>query len=70
MIVCFDVLRIVLMMDREERSVICTFSANLSSQNSVLGITTAFSKGRQTGATAAGPEGQQKVNRSKESDRL
>lgn len=40
--------RIVLMMDREERSVICTYSTNLSSQNSAFGIATAFSKGRQS----------------------
>ncbi|XP_042247008.1 midasin [Thunnus maccoyii] len=37
--------RIVLMMDREERSVICTCAINLSAQNSALRIATAFSKG-------------------------
>uniref|UniRef100_A0A665VA47 Midasin n=1 Tax=Echeneis naucrates TaxID=173247 RepID=A0A665VA47_ECHNA len=37
--------RIVLMMDREERSVICTCAVNLSAQNSALRIATAFSKG-------------------------
>lgn len=36
------------MMDREERSVICTYSTNLSSQTSALGIATAFSKGMQS----------------------
>lgn len=36
------------MMDREERSVVCTYSANLSSQNSALGVATAFSKGLQS----------------------
>ncbi|GAA6218580.1 midasin [Lates japonicus] len=37
--------RIVLMMDREERSVICTCAINLSAQNCALRIATAFSKG-------------------------
>ncbi|CAK6975580.1 Hypothetical predicted protein [Scomber scombrus] len=37
--------RIFLMMDREERSVICTCAINLSAQNSALRIATAFSKG-------------------------
>ncbi|KAM9840331.1 midasin [Aulostomus maculatus] len=37
--------RIVLMMDREERAVICTCAINLSPQNSALRIATAFSKG-------------------------
>ncbi|XP_034060418.1 LOW QUALITY PROTEIN: midasin [Gymnodraco acuticeps] len=37
--------RIVLMTDREERSVICTCAINLSSQSSALRIATAFSKG-------------------------
>lgn len=37
--------RIVLMMDREERSVICTCASNLSAQNCALRIATAFSKG-------------------------
>ncbi|XP_011610045.2 midasin isoform X2 [Takifugu rubripes] len=37
--------RIVLLMDREERSVICTYSANLSPQSSALGTATAFNKG-------------------------
>ncbi|XP_071334594.1 midasin isoform X2 [Trachinotus anak] len=37
--------RIVLMMDREERSVICTCAVNLSAQNCALRIATAFSKG-------------------------
>ncbi|XP_036943295.1 midasin isoform X1 [Acanthopagrus latus] len=37
--------RIVLLMDREERSVICTCAINLSAQNSALRIATAFSKG-------------------------
>ncbi|XP_042084236.1 midasin isoform X2 [Haplochromis burtoni] len=37
--------RIVLMMDREERSVVCTCAVNLSGPNSVLQIATAFSKG-------------------------
>lgn len=33
------------MMDREERSVICTCAINLSAQNCALRIATAFSKG-------------------------
>ncbi|XP_056150027.1 midasin [Lampris incognitus] len=37
--------RIVLMMDREERSVNCTCAINLSAQNCALRIATAFSKG-------------------------
>ncbi|TMS12010.1 hypothetical protein E3U43_016968 [Larimichthys crocea] len=37
--------RILLMMDREERSVICTCAINLSAQNCALRIATAFSKG-------------------------
>ncbi|KAI3364212.1 hypothetical protein L3Q82_010816 [Scortum barcoo] len=37
--------RIILMMDREERSVICTCAINLSAQNCALRIATAFSKG-------------------------
>lgn len=37
--------RIVLMMDREERSVICSCAINLSAQNCALRIATAFSKG-------------------------
>ncbi|XP_029902559.1 midasin isoform X2 [Myripristis murdjan] len=37
--------RIVLMMDREERSVICTCAINLSAQNCALRLATAFSKG-------------------------
>nr|XP_020508278.1 midasin [Labrus bergylta] len=37
--------RIVLTMDREERSVICTCAINLSAQNCALRIATAFSKG-------------------------
>ncbi|XP_034006274.1 midasin isoform X1 [Trematomus bernacchii] len=37
--------RIVLMTDREERSVICTCAINLSAQSSALRIATAFSKG-------------------------
>ncbi|XP_044025553.1 midasin [Siniperca chuatsi] len=37
--------RIVLMMDREERSVICTCAINMSAQNCALKIATAFSKG-------------------------
>ncbi|XP_034383470.1 midasin isoform X2 [Cyclopterus lumpus] len=37
--------RIVLMTDREERSVICTCAINLSAQNCALRIATAFSKG-------------------------
>ncbi|XP_059212052.1 midasin [Centropristis striata] len=37
--------RISLMMDREERSVICTCAINLSVQNCALRIATAFSKG-------------------------
>ncbi|XP_047429048.1 midasin isoform X2 [Mugil cephalus] len=37
--------RIVLMMDREERSVICSCAVNLSAQNSAMRIATAFSKG-------------------------
>ncbi|KAK2856665.1 hypothetical protein Q5P01_005400 [Channa striata] len=37
--------RIALMMDREERSVICTCAVNLSAQNCALRIATAFSKG-------------------------
>ncbi|KAM7394956.1 hypothetical protein PAMA_006612 [Pampus argenteus] len=37
--------RIVLMMDREERSVICTCAINLCAQNCALRIATAFSKG-------------------------
>ncbi|XP_035534963.1 midasin [Morone saxatilis] len=37
--------RIVLMVDREERSVICTCAINLSAQNCALRIATAFSKG-------------------------
>uniref|UniRef100_A0A3P8RPW4 Midasin n=1 Tax=Amphiprion percula TaxID=161767 RepID=A0A3P8RPW4_AMPPE len=38
------VANIVLMMDREERSVICTCAINLSAQNCALRIATAFSK--------------------------
>lgn len=41
--------RIVLMMDREERSVVCTCAVNLSGPNSVLQIATAFSKGMHFG---------------------
>lgn len=37
--------RIVLMMDREERSVICTCAINLSAQNCALRLATAFTKG-------------------------
>ncbi|XP_041660686.1 midasin isoform X2 [Cheilinus undulatus] len=37
--------RIILMMDREERSVICTCAINMSAQNCALRIATAFSKG-------------------------
>ncbi|CAL8311820.1 unnamed protein product [Lota lota] len=37
--------RVVLMMDREERSVICTCAISLSAQNCALRIATAFSKG-------------------------
>ncbi|XP_035472852.1 midasin isoform X2 [Scophthalmus maximus] len=37
--------RIVLMMDREERSIICSCAINLSAQNCALRIATAFSKG-------------------------
>ncbi|KAF3702507.1 Midasin Dynein-related AAA-ATPase MDN1 MIDAS-containing protein [Channa argus] len=37
--------RIALMMDREERAVICTCAVNLSAQNCALRIATAFSKG-------------------------
>uniref|UniRef100_A0A8C4E8F0 Midasin n=1 Tax=Dicentrarchus labrax TaxID=13489 RepID=A0A8C4E8F0_DICLA len=37
--------RIVLMVDREERSVICTCAINMSAQNCALRIATAFSKG-------------------------
>lgn len=45
MIFVFVIYRIVLMMDREERSVFCTCAINLSAQNSALRIATAFSKG-------------------------
>lgn len=41
----FVFFRMVLMTDREERSVICTCAINLSAQNSALRIATAFSKG-------------------------
>ncbi|XP_062266826.1 midasin [Platichthys flesus] len=37
--------RIVMMMDREERSVICTCAINISAQNCALRIAAAFSKG-------------------------
>ncbi len=35
------------MMDREERSVVCTCAINVSVQNCALRIATAFSKGTQ-----------------------